>query len=297
MKTPPVRVASDWLALREAADAAARSHALVQQLVQQLVQDPSLTPPGNPSDGPCLRVHDLASGTGSMARWLAPLLPGRQHWLLHDLDEDLLAVAYAHPPGTSSDGAAVTLESRSTDIMSLGAEDLAGADLITASAVLDMMTERELTDLVAACAALGCPVLICLSVVGEVELSPADPLDRQIAHAFNAHQRRSTERGVLLGPDAATFTADAFRASGLQVQSEPTPWRLGSADAQLTAAWFDGWFGAALEYEPDLVKEAALYGAERRAQARRRSLNVSVGHVDLLALPSAQSRAKRGDNA
>jgi hypothetical protein len=296
VRTPPVRVTSDWLGLREAADAAARSRALVQTLVQELFQDLRATPTAA-TDGATLRVHDLASGTGSMARWLAPLLPGPQHWLLHDLDEDLLAVAYEHPPGTSSDGAAVTFESRSTDVMNLRDEDLAGADLVTASALLDMLTERELTDLVAACAAVRCPVLICLSVVGQVELSPADPLDPRIAHAFNAHQRRSTARGALLGPDAATFAADAFKAHGLQVLLEPTPWRLGPADAQLTAAWFDGWLGAALEHEPDLVKEASRCDAERRAQSRRRLINVIVDHVDLLALPLGQSRAKRDDNA
>ena len=31
-----------------------------------------------------LVVHDLGSGTGSMMRWLAPLLPGPQTWVLHD---------------------------------------------------------------------------------------------------------------------------------------------------------------------------------------------------------------------
>ena len=31
-------------------------------------------------------VHDLGSGTGSMMRWLAPLLPGPQTWVLHDIE-------------------------------------------------------------------------------------------------------------------------------------------------------------------------------------------------------------------
>ena len=53
------------------------------------------------------------------------------------------------------------------------------------------------------CAGAGCPILLTLSVVGRVELTPADPLDRRVAAAFDAHQRRTTERGRLLGPDAA----------------------------------------------------------------------------------------------
>src|SRR2546429_652698 len=76
-----IRVGPDWLDLRERADAAARSRALVEQLRRRL-----------PANGPLL-VHDLASGTGSMRRWLAPLLPGPQHWVLHDRDPGLLALA------------------------------------------------------------------------------------------------------------------------------------------------------------------------------------------------------------
>ena len=53
-------------------------------------------------------IHDLGCGTGAMGRWLAPLLPGPQHWVVHDRDADLLAVAAADPPGPAADGAAVT---------------------------------------------------------------------------------------------------------------------------------------------------------------------------------------------
>ena len=57
-------------------------------------------------------IHDLGCGTGSMGRWLAPRLPGPQHWVLHDRDADLLAVAADEPPGVAADGAAVTVETR-----------------------------------------------------------------------------------------------------------------------------------------------------------------------------------------
>src|SRR3984885_1830360 len=151
MKAPPMLVASGWPPLREGADGAARSLILVDELRDKL---------SAPRDNRSLRIHGLASGTGSMSRWLAPLLPHPQHWLLHDLDGELLAVAGANPPTISSHGAPVTSESKLTDVMHLGADDLAGADLVTASALLDMMTASEIADLVAACAALGCPVLI-----------------------------------------------------------------------------------------------------------------------------------------
>ena len=81
MTTPRIRVSREWLALREAADAAARAKDLVERLTRQL-----------PATGPRV-IHDLGCGTGAMARWLAPVLPGPQHWILHDLDADLLDVA------------------------------------------------------------------------------------------------------------------------------------------------------------------------------------------------------------
>ena len=51
-------------------------------------------------------IHDLGCGTGSMGRWLAPRLPGPQHWVLHDRDADLLD---ARRRSTSP---AVTVETR-----------------------------------------------------------------------------------------------------------------------------------------------------------------------------------------
>ena len=78
MTTEPVRAGPDWLALREPADAEARS--------TELVDDPAAH---LPTDG--LVVHDLGCGTGSMARWLAPRLVGPQRWVLHDRDAELLA--------------------------------------------------------------------------------------------------------------------------------------------------------------------------------------------------------------
>ena len=234
----------DWLALREPADAAARSRELVE-----------LLPPAGSHV-----IHDLGCGTGSMGRWLAPLLPGPQHWILHDRDPDLLAVA-----------AATGGEPRQSDITRLDPSDLPGATLITASALLDMLTGDELTRLVRLCVDAGCPALLTLSVVGRVELTPADPLDRRVEAAFNDHQRR----GGRLGPDAPGVAREQFEQLGAQVIARPSPWRLGPAQAELAAQWFSGWVGAAREQDPEL---AAATGAYTRASA-------VVHHADLLVLP------------
>ena len=87
-----------------------------------------------------------------MARWLAPRLDGPQRWILHDRDAELLAHAAANPPARSADGATVTVETRLDDITRLDPRELAGASLVTASALLDMFTSDELDRFVAACA-------------------------------------------------------------------------------------------------------------------------------------------------
>jgi hypothetical protein len=285
MSAPSIRVSSDWLALREPADAAARSHELVEHLRRTV-----------PGAGPW-QIHDLACGTGGMGRWLAPQLAGPQHWFLHDLDDDLLALTTADPPATARDGAAVTVEPRRTDITRLEDGDLAGATLITASALLDLLTETELTGLVCVCAAAACPILLTLSVAGRVELSPPHPLDHRVAAAFDAHQRRATERGRLLGPDAPAAAAEAFGRLGAEVLGRPSPWQLGARDGELTAEWLAGWVGAAREQDSELAAEADAYVRDRLAQSRAGQLQATIDHADLLILPAGQSRSKRGESA
>jgi hypothetical protein len=263
MSADPIRVSPGWLGLRERADARARSRALVGRL----------------GHGPWL-VHDLACGSGSMGRWLAPLLPeGPQHWVLHDRDADLLALAAIDVP------VGVTTETRLGDVTRLGREDLAGATLITASALLDLLTVEELASVIRVCAAAACPVLFTLSVAGRVELAPLHPLDAVVAAAFDAHQRRPTGRGRLLGPDAVDAAVEGFRSTGAEIVAAPSPWRLGPADAALTVEWLTGWIGAAVEQEPALAPEAELYRRRRLAEARAGRLAVTVAHADLLVLP------------
>jgi hypothetical protein len=273
MSEDAIRVSPSWLTLREPADAEARSRDLAEALERAL-----------PTSGSRV-IHDLGCGTGSMGRWLAPLLAGPQHWVLHDRDADLLALAAADAPGPAADGAPVTAEAKRTDLARMQVRDLSGATLITASALLDMLTADELDRLVGLCLGAGCPILLTLSVIGSVEIAPADPLDRRVAAAFDAHQRRMTERGRLLGPDAADFAAQAFRRLGAEVLVSPSPWRLGPAHSALTAEWFTGWVGAACEQEVKLAAECEPYTRRRLKQASAGELAVTVGHADLLVLP------------
>ncbi|MFI9615076.1 SAM-dependent methyltransferase, partial [Streptomyces sp. NPDC052023] len=266
------RYAPEWLELREPADAAARAHDLLDPLRIRLANLPVR------AGG--IVVHDLGCGTGSMGRWLAPRLDGPQHWILHDRDPYLLHFAAAASPRSGADGSRVTVETRRGDIARLTPDALAGASLVTASALLDVLTGEEIDTLADACTGAGCPALLTLSVAGRVELTPGDPLDAQITEAFNAHQRR----GGLLGPEAVTVACEAFAERGATVHVQPSPWRLGPGEAELTAQWLRGWVGAAVEERPELAERAGKYLAARLAACAAGELRVTVHHSDLLAL-------------
>lgn len=275
MTAPGAPVSREWLALREPADAEARSGELVERLLGE-----------HPPAGGWV-IHDLGGGTGAMGRWLAPLLPGPQHWVLHDRDSELLEIAAVERPRPAADGADVTVEARQSDVTRLRPGDLAGASLITASALLDVLTGTELAGLIAAGASAGAPMLLTLSVVGHVELTPADPFDRRVGAAFDAHQRRVTERGRLLGPDAVAVAVEQLGRLGAEVLAQPSPWRLGAAQAELAVEWFTGWVSAAREQDGRLAGEAESYARRRLAQAAAGELAVTVDHADLLVFPGS----------
>jgi len=268
----PPRYAPEWLQLREPADANARALDLLDPLRIRLAN----LPRGKAG----IVVHDLGCGTGSMGRWLAPRLDGAQHWVLHDRDPYLLHFAAVASPKAAADGSRVTVETRRGDVARLTPDALNGASLVTASALLDVLTREEIDALVDACVGAGCPALLTLSVAGRVELSAEDPLDTEIQDAFNDHQRRDG----LLGPDAVDVAAEAFEARGATVKLHASAWRLGEAEAALTAQWLRGWVGAAVEERPELASRAKTYLEARLAAAAAGELRVAVHHTDLLAL-------------
>ncbi|CAL9394578.1 hypothetical protein SUDANB1_01325 [Streptomyces sp. enrichment culture] len=267
----PPRYAPEWLELREPADAAARAHDLLDPLRIRLANLPGRSG---------IVIHDLGCGTGSMGRWLAPRLDGAQHWILHDRDPYLLHFAAVASPRSAADGSRVSVETRRGDIARLTPDALQGASLVTASALLDVLTREEIDTFAAACAGAGCPALLTLSVAGRVELTPSHPLDAELAQAFNDHQRRDG----LLGPDAVTAAAEAFSEHGATVRLHPSPWQLGPEQAALTEQWLRGWVGAAVEERPELRAEADVYLTKRLAALAAGELSVTVHHVDLLAL-------------
>lgn len=269
---PVERAGRGWLELREPIDGRSRASSLIPVL------EPLL-----PTTG-VLRIHDLGSGTGSMRRWLAPQLRGPQTWVEHDRDPDLLRRGPQEPPTHSRDGFPVTVHTRTSDLEFL--DDLEDASLVTASALLDVLTLASLQNLTRLVSRTGAPCLLTLSVVGRVVLRPPDPMDNGVQSAFNAHQQRMTAIGSLLGPEAVSVAAHLFDESRMNVRVQPSPWHLGPECPDVLDAWLDGWVGAAREHDPGLDEGADAYRARRQRQTDAGQLHAVVHHVDLLAWPT-----------
>jgi hypothetical protein len=170
------------------------------------------------------------------------------------------------------EGVNVAIDER--DVTALTRDDLTGADLVTCSALLDLLTAAEIDRLVEVCAQARTNALFTLSVTGEVRFTPADPRDAAMQDAFNQHQRRDSR----LGPDAGAYAAAAFEKAGARVVTRESPWRLGSQCPDLTAQWLRGWVGAAVEERSDLRPDDYLRDRSEHLG------EVTVGHKDVLAI-------------
>jgi hypothetical protein len=228
---------SQWLALREAADWSARSERLVQSVRDAL-------PPAD-----AVRGLDLCAGTGSNFRYLLDRLPGPQRWLAVDRDPALLdevpvrlsAWAKAKGGNVTTDGRVshvrgdrvdVQVDTRELNLERLDAALFEGRNLVTASALLDLVSESWLRMLAARCRveplfriAAGAFTPPPRVESAYVRITPwrAPPFEvadtatfaHVVTRAFS--QRRKTLRNALAG----LVTAESMSAIGIDPGARP----------------------------------------------------------------------------
>jgi SAM-dependent methyltransferase len=251
---------AEWLTLREPEDVRVRSGALVSMIAERL--------PGNPP-----RVLDLGAGTGANFRFLNRRLPGAD-WLLVDNDRELLAKAAA------SEGA---VETRVLDLATaLAVPDLfADRDLVTASALLDLVSEEWLLRLARSCRDARAAVLFALTYNGEMQCEPVEREDEDVRELVNIHQQTDKGFGPALGPGAADAAARVFDEMGYQVWRAISDWELGPDAAPLQAQLIEGWAQAAEAIAPERATALRDWKARRLAHVETGLSRVIVGHEDM----------------
>jgi len=266
------RFAADWLALREPFDHAARSMALARRLAAMLPQRP--------------RLMDLGAGTGSMLRFLAPIIGRGQDWILVDADAALLDEAFGRTAAWARRrGFAATAdrdELRVTTPRGLWRMRVRYADLLQAaevdavvcSALLDLLSARWLSQL---CHTLQVPFLACLTVDGRDAWRPRHPYDALVRTAFRRDMRRDKGFGPALGV-TASHAVDA-------TSSAPSDWRIPRTALRMQRALIDSTADAARNACPARADAITAWQEARLRQALRGRLAITIGHRDILILP------------
>jgi SAM-dependent methyltransferase len=258
--------AAEWLALREPYDARARNPDVLGAVAAAFAGRSSIT------------VVDLACGTGATLRGLAPRLSARQHWRLVDNDLGLLARVAAEP-----NVKAIALDL----VRDLEAALDGSVDLVTTSALLDLVSDEWLGRLAVEIAARRLPFYAALTYDGRIAFEPSDPLDASIVAAVNEHQHRDKGFGPALGPTGAASAVSRFEAVGYSVMHSTSDWVFGADDKDIQLELLAGWAGATQEMRNETPGNVAGWLSRRRDIVAARRSSLRVGHVDIFARPMA----------
>jgi hypothetical protein len=260
---------AQWLALREPYDLRARNTTVLDALAAAF------------RDRATVAVADLACGAGASLRALGPLLPPRQSWRLVDNDLGLLArtIALAQPPRLNVQAQAVDL-ARDLELALDGP-----LDLITCSALLDLVSAQWLERLVVEAAARRLPVYAALSYDGRAIIEPGDAFDAEMVAAVNRHQRRDKGFGPALGPQAAALAAARFEAVGYGLVQGRSDWMFEPHDGAIQDSILAGWATAAGELGDVPLDRIAAWFTRRRELVADGRARLQVGHIDFFATP------------
>jgi hypothetical protein len=260
---------AEWLALRERYDLRARNAAVLDAVGNAFLDETSIS------------VVDLACGTGATLRAVAPHLPPRQSWRLVDNNLSLLGrVATAgEPPHVAVTTTPVDL-ARDLELALDGP-----VDLVTTSALLDLVSAEWLDRLVIEVAARRLPVYAALSYDGRAIVAPSATFDGEILAGFDLHQRTDKGFGPALGPAAAARALERFEHFGFSVVQGRADWMFGPDDQVIQEALFAGWAGVAQLGTRLSANDIAGWLAQRRAYLAEGRSSLRVGHVDFFARP------------
>ena len=282
---------TEWLALREPLDARSRAHDLVDALGDW-----------RESARP-IRVLDLGAGTGANLRYLAPRLRGTQDWLLTDNDPALLSAlprvmrawvdaegweVAERPHGLSVRSCAFSagiLSHRCDLAADLGRLPIGNRDLVTTSALLDLVSGDWLEALAAGCRRKRAAALLALTYDGRMGFDPQEPEDAEVTALVNRHQLTDKGFGPALGPGAANAAAFLFASLGYRVHTRRSDWQMDRGQAEIQRVLIAGWTTAATEMAPHRSAGLEDWRRRRLAHVAASRARLRVGHVDLLALP------------
>lgn len=258
-----------WLELREPYDARARNRDVLAAVAAAFAGRSAVS------------TVDLGCGTGATLRAVAPHLPARQSWRLVDNDLGLLARA-----ASSDRPAHASVTPTPVDL----ARDLEAAldgavDLVTTSALLDLVSAEWLERFAVEVAAHRLPVYAALTYDGRAVLEPADAFDDAVIAAVNRHQRRDKGFGPALGPTAAVAAIARFERVRYAVVEGASDWVFAPHDHKIQKDVLAGWASAAREFGELPLGDIVAWLTRRSDLIAAGRSTMRIGHMDLFARP------------
>lgn len=252
------------------------------------------------ADKKTLNILDLGSGSGSSFLYLSEKLPQDQYWSFVELNPILANASLERISGIASgkgwkvveksNGIIIGTQNKSIEIEVINHSfleleervDLEKFDLATAAAVLDLLTENMLHDLLNLLSNNGVSLLATINYEG-MKFTPSGPGDAMYINLYGQHMQREQSFGRTLGPDCLKSIKAYGETSNLKIISGESNWQVGRNDQKMHTFLLDYMAGAI----PDMLTSNTDVTAfehwlwEKREMVERQNLESKVFHFDV----------------
>ncbi|KAA3624504.1 MAG: hypothetical protein DWQ02_22980 [Bacteroidetes bacterium] len=279
---------TDWLEERFQFDSRARN---------AVVENHCLT---HFPDNKTVNILDLGSGSGSSFLYLSQKLPQNQNWTFVELNP-LLAEASLNriskfaaikgwkvekQPNTlviETHKKCMKIEVLNHSFLKLEEKvDLEKFNLATAAAVLDLLTESMLYELLELLTGNDIPLLATINYEG-MKFNPSEPGDEVYIDLYGRHMQREQPFGRTLGPDCLKSILAYSKTRNHKIISGESNWQVGVKDQKMHTFLLDYMAGAI----PEMLtsdKEVAVFEqwlADKRSRVNMEGLETTVFHFDV----------------
>lgn len=227
-----VRAESDWLQERYQMDAGSRNPDLLRTFLESFDAGRSVQ-----------RILDVGSGFGANFLFLAPRIPGRQHWLLLDRDNELIDkvnwMIQDRAQDLDRDGTRILKEALASGRITVDSycgdfTDAASPifekswDAVVANAVFDLNSQEQFRAFLRAALAAKRDHDLRLYFTLHLErgggFDPRSPENDRYMDLFHQHMARAQDFGRAMGADCAKDMKEIMLQEGLRPILGASPW-------------------------------------------------------------------------
>ncbi len=252
------------------------------------------------SENKTLNILDLGSGSGSSFLYLSEKLSQNQNWTFVELNPTLakasldrismIAFSNGWKVATYSSGLIIEGSAKRMKIEVLNHSflelekkvNLREFDLATAAAVLDLLTESMLHELLGLLNDYNIPLLATINYEG-MKFTPSSPRDTLYIDLYGQHMQREQSFGRTLGPDCLKSIQTYCQTRNLKMKSGESNWLVGTKDLKMHTFLLDYMAGAI----PEMLtskREVAVFEqwlGEKGDRVKGEGLETTVFHFDV----------------